>query len=560
MVRPCCAKGFVGPPNKERATSGISLMQNTPNSPARFSGSALVTKMREGRNFPKWLVAGNPGKQVPPPVAPLMASAPLPISWCPTPAHRDARLLEILGSQIATPSLTGSEILRPVSPGRIPMPKFVSIRPPPKISWNFSQFRNDVPPRVAPYVAQEKASPPEVKAPEPPPRRKIKPPPDTNCIGMRSRFSFSEAPAKTMTEYVGQRETRETRLQVIKQRFYKIVMGTLEESSTLYMDLLESLHQDEGIKKAASGSPGTCERMLDQWAIWENHCLSTGTNPGAPKLHQLHDFLIDARTGTIMDRGKKRQRSAIGLLRAIGWVARKAQCAILLRILTSKTITSFWEKQEQEERKETMAVPGRAIADFEWRCNLNRSSLAEVLFYGTLLLMIWGGMRFADAQRCNPHSVSLERGILRGCCWQTKTSDLGQPWGSHAFGIMARPPSWGWAHHWITAMVEWLSDLNESTRKTIDFLLPDLSLVGKEANGWDKYNIMPKPMKYMKTLAMFRKALCRTNDVLGICVASTALAAAAYSLHLKVTLLSMATQLDETPEHCADHGHHRVPS
>ena len=123
---------------------------------------------------------------------------------------------------------------------------------------------------------------------------------------------------------MSQKETQEKRLEVIKCRFHKIVTRTLQEASGLYMDLLESNHQEEGIKTAASGAPATCERMLDQWAIWENHCLSTGTNLGAPKLHQLHDFLIDAKTGSIMDRGKKRERSAIGLMRAIGWVARKS--------------------------------------------------------------------------------------------------------------------------------------------------------------------------------------------------------------------------------------------
>ena len=265
-----------------------------------------------------------------------MARAPLPISWCPIPAHRNTRLLEILGPQIATPSLTGSEILRAISPGRIPMPKFVSIRQPPKIAWSFFQFRNIAPPQEAVPETQVKACPPESKAPEPPPTKKVKPPPDTNCIGIKSRFSFSETPAKTAAEYVGQRETQEKRLEVIKQRFYKIVTGTLEESSSLYMDLLESNHQEEGIKTAASGSPATCERMLDQWAIWENHCFSTGTNPGALKLHQLHDFLTDAKPGSTMDRGKKRERSAIGLMRAIGWVARKAQCTILIQIMASK--------------------------------------------------------------------------------------------------------------------------------------------------------------------------------------------------------------------------------
>ena len=109
-------------------------------------------------------------------------------------------------------------------------------------------------------------------------------------------------------------------------------------------------------------------------------------------------------------------------------------------------------------------------------------------------------------------------------------------------------------------MKEWLSSLPERTRGTIDFLLPDISVTGKDSKGWNTYCIRPTPMKYMKSLAMFRRALCRVNTILEICVASTALAAAAYALHLKVTLLSMAKQIDEDDRHCAEHGHHRIAS
>ena len=139
--------------------------------------------------------------------------------------------------------------------------------------------------------------------------------------------------------------------------------------------------------------------MLGQWAVWPNYCLSTGTGAGAPQLHQLNDFLEDALTGSIMDRGKKRERSAIGFLRAIGWIASKAQCQTLMKHIQSPTTSQFWTRKAVE-RTETMPVPGRAIADFEWRCNRGSLSMAEVIFYGTFLLMIWAGISFADAQRC----------------------------------------------------------------------------------------------------------------------------------------------------------------
>ena len=110
------------------------------------------------------------------------------------------------------------------------------------------------------------------------------------------------------------------------------------------------------------------------------------------------------------------------------------------------------------------------------------------------------------------------------------------------------------------AMYTWLCSPPERTRSTLDFLLPDISLVGNDMNGHNIFKTVTTPMEYMKTLTMFRKGLCRVNVFLGTCVASTALAAAAYALHFKATLLTIAKQLDEEERHCADHGHHRVPS
>ena len=97
-------------------------------------------------------------------------------------------------------------------------------------------------------------------------------------------------------------------MEIARDRFLNIVGGTFNQSSKLWCDLQESKHREPGIRKAASGAPSTCERMLDQWAVWSNHCLSTGTESGAPQLYQLNDFLEDALTGSIMERCKKRER------------------------------------------------------------------------------------------------------------------------------------------------------------------------------------------------------------------------------------------------------------
>ena len=171
-------------------------------------------------------------------------------------------------------------------------------------------------------------------------------------------------------------------MEIARDRFLNIVGGTFNQSSKLRCDLQGSKHRGTGISKAASGAPSTCERMLDQRAVWSNHCLSTGTEAGAPQLYQLDDFVEDALTGSIMDRCKKRERPAIGLLRAISCVAHMAQCQCFLGHIESRTISTFWSSKAVE-RRETMPVPGRAIAEFEWRCHGGRSSMAEVIVYGT---------------------------------------------------------------------------------------------------------------------------------------------------------------------------------
>lgn len=49
--------------------------------------------------------------------------------------------------------------------------------------------------------------------------------------------------------------------------------------------------------------------------------------------------------------------------------------------------------------------------------------------------MIWGALRFSDAQRLALGSCQIERGILRGWCYRTKTSKDGMPFGVLTLGI-----------------------------------------------------------------------------------------------------------------------------
>jgi hypothetical protein len=326
---------------------GINTVQNPPGGPGIFPGSATVTKGRVGRNFPSWMTSmSNRRTSMPPPVAPLLPSYALPIGWGPTPPHRNKRLQEVLGTGVTNQSLTGREIMSAPPAKTIPLPKFVSRRPPSISQMSYMHQKGGTPGETTEEnTAREEDSSEATSSAIPQEEEKRgRKPRDTDCIGLKSRFSFKEPIAKTAAEYIPQEEVQHKRKEVIQERFHKIVTTTLKKTSSLFRDLKESRHQESGIKKAAKGAPSTGERMLDQWRVWEDFCNSTNTNPGEPELHQLNDFLEDAEIGSIMDRGKKRKRSAIGLLRAVSWMARRAQCPTLMAHLDCQTIKNSLEQ------------------------------------------------------------------------------------------------------------------------------------------------------------------------------------------------------------------------
>lgn len=55
-----------------------------------------------------------------------------------------------------------------------------------------------------------------------------------------------------------------------------------------------------------------------------------------------------------------------------------------------------------------------------------------ILILGFLLILIWGSLRFSDAQRINLRSLVYNGENLRGLSWRTKTTNRGQ-----AFGVIA---------------------------------------------------------------------------------------------------------------------------
>ena len=78
---------------------------------------------------------------------------------------------------------------------------------------------------------------------------------------------------------------------------------------------------------------------------------------------------------------------------------------------------------------------------------------------GSILLMSWAGLRFADTQRTCPSSLLPDPHVPRGECWRTKVSRSGQAVGALAFGFSGRLPSWGSGHVYFIALCNWHSQI-----------------------------------------------------------------------------------------------------
>ena len=149
-------------------------------------------------------------------------------------------------------------------------------------------------------------------------------------------------------------------------------------------------------------------------------------------------------------------------------------------------------------------------------------------------------MRFGDIQRIRVRDISLTQHALRGSCWATKTTKLGQPWACTLFG---RDEKSSWVLFWLRSL------------PSPDFLLPALACINKETPA-----CFQGPMAYTQALALLRWAIQlpwmpRTASNLNQDEAQ------AYTLHsLKAALLSASAQLRLPEESRRQQGHHRLSS
>jgi hypothetical protein len=157
------------------------------------------------------------------------------------------------------------------------------------------------------------------------------------------------------------------------------------------------------------------------------------------------------------------------------------------------------------------------------------------------LACIWGSLRFSDAARTSPKSLSVDGWVLRGTAWKTKVCSRGTPFGVIGAGLLGNFPEWGWVHKWLCALSKWVSVVPSVEREGIDFLLPHFAMDGSSVSS--------EPMSYTTAVLRLRHMLGKLG------IENTR----AYTAHSgKATVISWGRQLDVSDVDLAKQGHHKV--
>eukprot|EP00435_Cladocopium_sp_Y103_P058443 s1619_g20.t1 len=268
-------------------------------------------------------------------------------------------------------------------------------------------------------------------------------------------------------------------------------------------------------QKAAS----TLRRHLPSWRLWSQFALHHEWPVYDPPLIDLVAFIQAlVANGKCLGGAKASLCSLKFVASLMGWKA-------WLDTLAHPVILAWCEPSATGlPCKEALPLPLFVVAAFEAQVHedLATSVTQDTLALVVFLLMVWGALRFSDIQRIDVSSIYLERGIVRGRCYRTKTSRVGMRFGLLTLGLYA-------------AWDDGVRQLCNAMR-LCDFLLAGPG--GSRAN-------------FAYALGLFRKLLVSVGGVLPE-------QACNYTLHsLKTTGLSWALQLEVDHVQRRLWGHHR---
>ena len=241
------------------------------------------------------------------------------------------------------------------------------------------------------------------------------------------------------------------------------------------------------------------------------------------------------------------------MLKALSWLARIGQIKSLASLLSNPLAGAFASPQQPQERKEALPLPLAILASWERKVCAADCTHNLRITLGSFLLAAHTSMRFGDIQRIKIKEISLTQHALRGSCWATKTTKVGQP----LFGLTGQGVQSSW-------VIKWLESLSEAVTQSIsepcnlpepDFLMPVFACM--DNNTHPKFS---GPLPHTQALSLLRwAAQVPWEPRTSACFNSDE--AQGYTLHsLKVALLSASAQLRLPEESRRQQGHHRINS
>ena len=281
-----------------------------------------------------------------------------------------------------------------------------------------------------------------------------------------------------------------------------------------------------------------------------------GVGVGDLLLVRLVDLLHACENSKLEDRSSVRIAPR-PMLKALSWLARIGQIESLASLLSNPLARAFASPQQPQERKEALPLPLAILASWERKVCAADCTHNLRITLGSFLLAAHTSMRFGDIQRIKIKEISLTQHALRGSCWATKTTKLGQPWACTLFGLTGRSAQSSW-------VIKWLESLSEAVTQSMsepfnlpepDFIMPVFACI--DDNAHPKFS---GPLPYTQALSLLRwAAQVPWEPRTSACLNSDE--AHAYTLHsLKVALLSASAQLRLPEESRRQQGHHRINS
>ncbi|CAE7216718.1 unnamed protein product [Symbiodinium natans] len=278
----------------------------------------------------------------------------------------------------------------------------------------------------------------------------------------------------------------------------------------------------------ANRAASTLKKHLRGWGVWWEFCRTSSWSMARPSLTQLLDFFESLCEGVRMDRGRNRKSKAMGVIAAMKFAASRLQLCGLLGQLKSPLLEPWGRCEKWSKRRPREATPLSFDIVLRLELACQSAPVEDSWLLLCFLLMLFGSLRWSDAQRVDLSSVSCQQGCLRGWTWRCKQSATGMPWAVWCKGVANS--NWG-----VQLFEESLAVRAAVPNR--DFLI---------GHGG-------QPVSYSTALAQFRRCLVTYGGVDAVDVLS-------YTLHsLKCTFLSWAEEAEVSSRDRSAQGHHKEP-